>query len=140
LSPLSSTLQHAEVRPKPDPAQEIDPVKVMQRVRKIIDFAKWVPEPKGGFAVDVEVPVRRSELGGVLAEPDSAEDGLRTISVSAFILCCWCAGPAGAYPVVQAEWVIHNDVRAAGVDMSPKVVLYLHGVSSSYSVTCTRLR
>lgn len=87
FSPLSSTLQHAEVRPKPGPAEEIDPVRVMQRVRKGIDFAKWVPEPKGGFAVDVEVPVRRSGLEGVLAEPDTAEDGLRTISVSVLILC-----------------------------------------------------
>ena len=85
--PLSTHLfgavarKHAEVRPKPDPSKEIDPVKVMQRVRKAIDFSKWTPEPKDGFAIEVKVPVWKSGLEGVLEAPDSAEDGTRTIPV-----------------------------------------------------------
>lgn len=71
-----------------------------------------MPPPTNGFAADVAVPVLKRGLEGVLKELDSLEDGSRT---------------------VEAEWVVHNDVHALGVNASEKVVLYLHGVSSSSS-------
>lgn len=91
--------------------------------------------PKNGVCAIVQIPVRKSNLKGILEEADANEDGSRTVPVSlsrAELVLLLVTD----YTLSQAEWQWHNDVRGKAND---KVVLYFHGGPSHPSLGSAHL-
>lgn len=74
------------IREKPDPSKPVEPAKVMQASRKRLAFIE-AKDPKNGVCSEIQIPVKRLELKGVLAELDAAEDGSRKLSVGLTLDC-----------------------------------------------------
>lgn len=90
-------------RPRPT-GEAIDPTPIIKSIRDAAELGQsWAPGPKNGFAVTVEIPQTKRELGGVLKDFDS-----------------------GNY-TLTGEWTVHNDLMREDIKPTDRVVLYLHG-------------
>jgi hypothetical protein len=130
---FTTLVRHAgNNRPAPEEGVERDPVKAIQAFRKVAAVEKFMPVPKNGFTVDQSIPVVKRGLGGILTELDNLEDGTRSIEV------CRVYDMGGTVLMgdLQAEWVVHNDLMAPEAKISPKVILYFHGVRPSLLLRC----
>jgi hypothetical protein len=91
-------------------------------IRKIISLSGLVPLPSDALVTPVTFPVRRRNLGGILADLDAAENGKRELAGE------WVVGKR-LWRRLQSEWKANQSEKPTQPKSKRKerVVLYIHG-------------
>ncbi|GAA6017651.1 hypothetical protein JCM10207_001236 [Rhodosporidiobolus poonsookiae] len=115
----SAAVAARELEGKTKELSEEEQVRIMQATRRKVEgLLVKDPErqPRDGQVREVEVPVRKRGLGGVLREVDGEEDGTR---------------------MVKAEWSAHHSLLTSSAASSDqRILLYTHG--GAYTLLSTR--